>query len=184
MAGSVTRQGTTWQYIVDLGIDGNGRHRQYRRRGFPTKKAAHAAMLEAASQLARGELANPGKRTLTSYLEQWLDAVQASLEPSAWTNYRTILRGYVIPRIGQVQLGLLTPLTLSSLYAELLRNGGRNCRPLSPTTVRLVQGVLARPSTTPCCGDCSAPTRRCARPSRSAVGSTCESGRRRRQPLS
>jgi integrase len=144
MAGSVTRQGTTWQYVVDLGIDGNGRRRQYRRRGFPTKKAAQAAMLEAQSLQLRGELANPGRRTLADYLAQWLDAVQASLEPAAWTNYRNCLHLYVVPRLGQVQLGLLTPLTLSSLYAELLRSGGRKGRPLSPTSVRLVHGVLRK----------------------------------------
>jgi integrase len=144
MAGSVTRQGTTWQYIVDLGIDGNGRRKQYRRRGFPTKKAAQTAMLEAQSLLLRGELANPGRRTLASYAAQWLEAVQASLEPAAWTNYRNMLNLYVLPRVGAVQLGLLTPLTLSSLYAELLRAGGRKGRPLSPTTVRLVHGVLRK----------------------------------------
>jgi integrase len=144
MAGSVTRQGTTWQYVVDLGIDGNGRRRQYRRRGFSTKKAAQAAMLEAQSQQVRGELANPGKRTLANYLDEWLSAARASLEPAAWTNYRNCLGLYVIPRLGEVQLGVLTPLTLSSLYAELLRCGGRKGRPLSPTSVRLVHGVLRK----------------------------------------
>src|SRR5690349_8272485 len=112
MAGSVTRQGTSWQFIVDLGIDGNGRRKQYRRRGFPTKKAAQNAMLEAQSLLLRGELATPGRRTLASYAAQWLEAVHASLEPSAWTNYRNMLNLYVLPRVGSVQLGLLTPLTL------------------------------------------------------------------------
>lgn len=144
MAGSVTRQGTTWQYVVDLGFDGNGRRRQYRRRGFPSKKAAQQAMLEAQSLQLRGELANPGRRSLEDYLTQWLDAVQASLEPAAWTNYRNCLHLYVVPRVGGVQLGLLTPLTLSSLYAELLRSGGRKGRALSPTTVRLVHGVLRK----------------------------------------
>ncbi|MDX6198770.1 MAG: hypothetical protein QOJ79_1921 [Actinomycetota bacterium] len=144
MAGSVTRQGTTWQYVIDRGIDGNGRRKQYRRRGFPTKKAAQTAMLEAQSLLLRGELANPGRRTLSDYALQWLEAVQASLEPAAWTNYRNMLNLYVLPRVGTVQLGLLTPLTLSALYAELLRSGGRKGRPLSPTTVRLVHGVLRK----------------------------------------
>lgn len=144
MAGAVTRQGTTWQYVVDLGIDGNGRRKQYRRRGFPTKKAAQTAMLESQSLLLRGELANPGRRTLADYAAQWLEAVQASLEPAAWTNYRNMLNLYVLPRIGRLQLGLLTPLTLSSLYAELLRTGGRQGRSLSPTTVRLVHGVLRK----------------------------------------
>ena len=144
MAGSVTRQGTTWQYVVDLGIDGNGRRRQYRRRGYATKKAAQTAMIEAQSLLLRGELANPGERNLAQYVQHWLEAVQASLEPAAWTNCRNCLNLYVLPRLGGVQLALLTPLTLSSLYAELLRSGGRQGRALSPTTVRSVHGVLRK----------------------------------------
>jgi integrase len=184
MAGSVTRQGTTWQYVVDLGLDGNGRRRQYRRRGFPTKKAAQQAMLEAQSLQLRGELANPGRRTLEDYLTQWLDAVQASLEPAAWTNYRNCLRLYVLPRLGHVQLGLLTPLTLSSMYSELLRSGGRKGRPLSPTSVRLVHGVLRKALNDGCSGGCSAPIRHCARASPSAGGSSSVSGRRRKQPPS
>ena len=144
MAGSVTRQGATWQYVLDLGPDGNGRRRQYRRRGYPTKKAATQGLVEAQSQELHGELANPGRRTLADYLAQWLDAVQASLEPAAWTNYRTCLNLYVLPRVGHVQLAHLTPLTLSSLYAELVRSGGRGGKALSASSVRLVHGVLRK----------------------------------------
>ena len=144
MGGSVTRSGAGWQFVLDLGVDGTGKRRQLRRRGFGTKREAQAAMVETQSQVLRGEVANPGRRTLADYAEQWLDAVQASLEPAAWTNYRTCLRLYVLPRLGHVRLSSITPLTLSSLYAELLRSGGRKGRPLSPTSVRLVHAVLRK----------------------------------------
>ena len=71
-----------------------------------------------------------GRRTVGEHLEQWLAAVQVSLEPAGCTNYRTCLTLYVLPRLGHVQLAALTPLTLSSLCADLLKAGGRGGRPL------------------------------------------------------
>ncbi len=81
-------------------------------------------MVEAQSAALDGELVTCGRRTVAEYLEQWLAAVQASLEPAGFTNYRTCLTLYVLPRLGHVQLAALTPLTLSSLYADLLRRSG------------------------------------------------------------
>jgi len=144
MSGSVSRSGSGWQYVVDAGLDAHGKRRQHRRRGFATKKLAEAAMVEAQSAALHGELVTCGRRTLADYLEQWLAAVQASLEPAGYTNYRICLTLYVLPRLGHVQLAALTPLTLSSLYADLLRAGGRGGRPLSNTTVRLVHGVVRK----------------------------------------
>ena len=56
MSGSVTRSGDGWQYVIDAGLDANGRRRQHRRRGFATRKLAQAAMVEAQSAALHGEL--------------------------------------------------------------------------------------------------------------------------------
>lgn len=144
MAGSVSRQGTTWQFVVDLGLDGNGRRRQHRRRGFATKKDAERAMVEAQALALTGELASPGRLTLEDFVARWLDAVQVSLAPAAFTNYRQAMRYYVLPRLGRVQLSALNPLTISAMYAELLRAGGRNGKALSPSSVRIVHAVLRK----------------------------------------
>ncbi len=144
MSGSVSRSGDGWQFVIDAGLDAHGKRRQHRRRGFATKKLAQAAMVEAQTAALHGELVSCGRRTVAEYLEQWLEAVRAGLEPAGYTNYRTCLSLYVVPRLGHVQLAALTPLTLSSLYADLLRAGGRGGRPLSNTTVRLVHGVVRK----------------------------------------
>jgi integrase len=144
MSGSVSRSGDGWQFVIDAGLDAHGRRRQHRRRGFATKKLAQAAMVEAQNAALHGELVSCGRRTVAEYLEQWLEAVRSGLEPAGYTNYRTCLNLYVVPRLGHVQLAALTPLTLSSVYADLLRAGGRGGRPLSNTTVRLVHGVVRK----------------------------------------
>ena len=39
--GSVTKQGVTWQFVINTGLDGTGRRTQLRRRGFaPEDEAA------------------------------------------------------------------------------------------------------------------------------------------------
>jgi hypothetical protein len=57
-------------------------------------------MVEVRSAALPGELVTGGRRTVAEYLEQWLTAVQASLEPAGYTNYRTGLTLYVLPRLG------------------------------------------------------------------------------------
>ncbi len=88
--------------------------------------------------------------TVREYLESWLAAVRVTLEQTAWTNYRTVLRSYVIPWIGHALLTELSEDDVSGLYGSCSRHGGhRRCgggcdrlectdgRPLSKTTVRL-----------------------------------------------
>ncbi len=127
MSGSVSRSGNGWQYVIDAGLDAHGRRRQHRCRGFATKRLAEAAMVEAQNAALHGELVSGGRRTVAEYLEQWLAAVKASLEPAGYTNYRNCLTLYVVPRLGHVQLLALAPLTLSTLYADVApcRRAGR-----------------------------------------------------------
>ncbi len=117
MSGSVSRSGNGWQYVIDAGLDAHGRRRQHRCRGFATKRLAEAAMVEAQNAALHGELVSGGRRTVAEYLEQWLAAVKASLEPAGYTNYRNCLTLYVVPRLGHVQLLALAPLTLSTRAA-------------------------------------------------------------------
>lgn len=91
MSGSVTRSGDGWQYVIDASLDAHSQRRQHLRRGFATKKLAQEAMVEAQSAALHGEPVTCGRRTVAEYPEQWLTAVQASLEPAGFTSYRTCL---------------------------------------------------------------------------------------------
>jgi len=95
-SGSVSRSGTSWQYVIDAGLDAHGRRRQHRRRGFETKKAATSAMIE----VLHGELVTDNRTTLAEFAERWLAAVRAGMEPAGYTNYRITLTPYAHPRLG------------------------------------------------------------------------------------
>jgi integrase len=114
------------------------------RGGFGTKKEAEQALAEFITRVGLGHVPAQGRQTLSEYLETWLVGCEMTLAATAFTNYRTVLRHYVLPRIGQYRLAKLTPGILTSLYAELLRTGSRRGGPLSPATVRTVHRVLSK----------------------------------------
>lgn len=154
MLGSVKKDGDrgTWLFVVDLPPAADGKRRQKKCRGFPTKKAAEAALSELVGRAQRGPIAEPGRQTLAAYLESWLPGVRVSRTGSTASNYRWVLEAYVLPRIGGLRLAALQPNHLRSLYADLLESGslgrgrdrvGRG-GPLSARTVSLVHRILHR----------------------------------------
>lgn len=134
----------TWYFIVDLAPGPDGRRRQKKQRGFPTKKAAQTAMAEVTTRLSHGTWADPGRRRLAEYLEEWVEGLAVSRENSTVENYATALRSWVIPRIGGLRLSGLEPGHLRKLYAALLKKGGKGGRPLSARSVSLAHRVLHR----------------------------------------
>jgi len=121
-----------------------GGRRQVMKGGFPTRKAAEAALADYLSKAGRGELLTSDTRRLADYLAEWLTGIRLTLAVAAWTNYRSVLNLYVTPRIGQLRLTAITGPALTALYADLLDHGGQKGRCLSPTTVRLVHRVLTK----------------------------------------
>ena len=134
----------TWLYVVDLSPGPDGKRRQKWKRGFPTKKAAQEAMNEVVGRIHRGTWLDPGKRSFSDYLEEWIEGLAASRENSTVENYGNVLRSWVIPRIGSLRLSAVEPGHLRKLYVELLNEGGRGGRPLSPRSVSLAHRVLHR----------------------------------------
>lgn len=118
------------------------KRRQTMKGGFPTRKAAEAALAEYLGHAARGEVVVADRRHVDEYPEEWLTGVRPTLAVTAWTNYRSLMHLYVRPRIGRLRLAAVNGSTLTALYAELLAGGGQNGKTLSPTTVRLIHRVL------------------------------------------
>ena len=147
MRGSVRKPrtaGGTWSYRLDLGFAPDGRRRQKQVAGFPTRKAAQAALNEALAEYQHGAYVPPSKQTVAEFAEVWLDAIKLEIAETAWVNYRTVVRAYVVPRLGHVRLADLTPPRLQSLYTELLASGRRDGTALSARTVLQVHKTFHR----------------------------------------
>lgn len=82
--------------------------------------------------------------TLRAYLAEWLELQTTQLQPSTWSSYQSVLGRYVLAHLGDTALADLDGRTLTRLYQQLLRSGGRDGRALSLRTVRYVHQILRK----------------------------------------
>ncbi len=124
-----------WVAVLDLGIVGGKR----RRIPFYGKRKAEAlAKLDASkAKLARGEPILHERETVTTFLTHWLaEVAQPRLAPSTYESYRHIVEAHLIPDLGHLRLGSLTPLHVQRYLNRKLASG------LSPRTVAYHRAVL------------------------------------------
>jgi integrase len=140
----VVRRGSTWSYVIRVTNQATGVSRPKWVGGFPTEAAAKAARDKARVAARRGEYVDQSRTSVKTYLEEWLSGHAASVKPKTWAGYRDDLRRYVIPHIGRMRLQAVRPATLSKLYVELLKSGGRGGKPLAVPTVRHVHRTLRK----------------------------------------
>jgi integrase len=87
--------------------------------------------------------------TVTEAIEQWLEV--ADLEETTRDRYEDLIRLYVTPRLGSMQVGRLDVELLERLYARLEKcrdmcprrpPKGHACRPLSTSTTRKIHYII------------------------------------------
>ncbi|MBA2247262.1 MAG: Arm DNA-binding domain-containing protein [Chloroflexia bacterium] len=138
MRGHIEKRGKTWSAVIDMPRDPATGKRRQKRITAPTKRAAEAKMAEFIASVEQGGFADSGQLTVSEYLEQWLRTVESNVRPSTYRRYSDLMRKRVVPAVGSVRLGKLTPLHAQRLYTHLLETG------LSATTVHLVHNILHR----------------------------------------
>ena len=148
MLGHFKKRGESWYFWVELERGADGKRHQLSRGGFRTRKQAEKAYAEVRDQLRQDSFITPTKTTVGAFLvDEWLPAVRASIRPGTHDHYSKMVHGYVVPRIGGLKLGDLTPGQLNAFYADLLVDGRLHGGPsqpagLSPKTVRHVHTLL------------------------------------------
>jgi len=133
----------TWQFVVDVGRDGN--RQQTRRRGFPTKRAAQAELTRILGSLERRTYVAPQRQSLAAFLtDVWLPAIEHTVKPGTFESYRRYVRLHVAGRpIGRRQLQQVDGADINALYAALLA-GDEAHRPLAARSVAYVGAILHR----------------------------------------
>jgi integrase len=124
-------------------VDADGEHSQG---GYQTQREAKAKAAEIRTDAARGRYVAPRRLTVASYLEsEWLPARENSdLSPNSRDVERVMVRAWIIPRIGDIELQKLAPRDLDRLYADLRAGGGRSGAPLRGKSVRNVHVLLSK----------------------------------------
>jgi integrase len=133
----------TWGFVVDIGPDGE--RKQTRRRGFPTQKAAQAALTRILGSLEQRTYVAPKRQTLATFLtDTWLPAIEHTVRPATFDSYRRNVRLHIAGRpIGRRQMQDVDGSDLNALYSQLL-HGDDTHRALAARSVRYVSTILHR----------------------------------------
>lgn len=143
-SGSVFQRNGKWAYRVQWREA--GARRSKRGGGFKTKSEAQQALRKVLGELDTGRVVTP-HGTVGDWLVEWLDTYSRSgkVKRTTIAAYADHVNKQLVPRIGNVPLGKLTPAHVARLYADLLSAGEvrhKSGRGLSPKTVRNIHQTL------------------------------------------
>ncbi len=108
-----------------------------------TKAGRRAAEVEAARIFSELNPDQPSDfPTVAELAERWFEVRSPEWSPTTVSNYRSFLDRIILPSLGHHQVDELTVYQIDVFYSRVMKAGGVNGRPLSPTSVRRVHGVL------------------------------------------
>ena len=128
MQGSVIKyegkRGVSWTFVIDVGRDADGKRIQKWRRGFPTKKAAEAAMRLELHERQSGAYIEKNPETVGALLDRWLTTVaRHKVKPTTLEDYALSVRKHLKPVLGHIPVQALTSATVQKFYSDRLDAG-------------------------------------------------------------
>ncbi len=78
-----------------------------------------------------------GRTPLTQYLDHWLEITKHSRSEKTNADYEMLIRRYIKPTLGKIELGKLSKMEIQALYSKMIDQG------LSSRTVRYTHSVLS-----------------------------------------
>lgn len=138
MASYRQRQNKTWEVTIDIGRDPlTGKRLRKFKGGFKTKKEATAFANSFSVDIANGLNVIDNKILLCDFITSWYkDYKSKTLSMNTRTAYESRINNYIIPYLGQVQLGQLNTAYVQQFYNELLKQD------LKPNSVKKIIEVL------------------------------------------
>ncbi|MBA2282168.1 MAG: site-specific integrase [Myxococcota bacterium] len=116
----------------------NGTKHVYKRRTFDTVKEARVWLVEVKAALTNGLCVPDDKRTVDSWLTDWLSTLPGKVSAGTVGAYEARARNYIKPHLGGISLRKLTPRRVSTWLADLSSAG------LSPSTCQGAYSTLRR----------------------------------------
>jgi len=108
---------------------------------FPTKTDAARWLSGVEADFSRGVWLNPdhGRETLASFADRWMRS-HTSLRPRTRELYQSLLRLHVLPQLGTIEVGRLTPSTVRSWHSALVARSPTATTPAK--AYRLLRAML------------------------------------------
>lgn len=120
------------RWVAKLTLQDGKRKEFYAR----TREAVVQKMEDAKSTIRSGRSLPSDRMTVANYIKIWLNIKREVVRHKTYSNWESLLRLHVSPRVGQIQIARLTAMQLQALYFDLRDSG------LSSTSVNSVHRVL------------------------------------------
>lgn len=88
-----------------------------------TKEAARLKLRALQRKQEDNRPLTDSKILLKDYLAQWLESIRYQVRPKTLEDYESLVRLYLIPRLGRIQLGKLEPGDIEKAWNDLLKAG-------------------------------------------------------------
>lgn len=105
----VVKRGKTWSYVIRVKDPGTGQSKPRWVGGFATEADAKAARDQARVTARTGQYVNRSPVTVSSYLDQWIEAHAVEVKPKTLQDYRHLIDRHVKPHIGALRLQAVRP---------------------------------------------------------------------------
>ena len=138
LEGSVRQRSTgLWEARVAVGTNPDGTNR---RRSFygRTRKEVLEKLQDSLTAERRGIPSPGGSKTVAAFLSEWLQEVERSLAPKTFRRYRELIEHHIVPEVGRIKLGKLTPHDVTMMMRRKQDIG------LAPRTIHHMRAVLRR----------------------------------------
>lgn len=111
-----------WYFTIE--VNENGKRKRVKRRGFKTKKEAEAAQRDLLNELNKGLDIDASKVLFKDHLKSWLqDKKSTKIKQGTLETYTWLVESYIIPELGEIELGKITPRQIQDLYNKLTEQG-------------------------------------------------------------
>jgi integrase len=122
--GSVTARGASkWRIRYDGPSTSGGARNQISETVSGTKSKALSVLRKRVRSIETGDFVGPSQVTLGQYLKNWLLVHSDNVAPKTIESYTSIVRSYIEPYLGSVNLQSLEPHHLSALYSSMSETG-------------------------------------------------------------
>ena len=138
LEGSIRQRSTgLWEARVAVGTspDGTNRRRSFYGR---TRKEVLEKLQDSLTAERRGIPSPSGSKTVAAFLSEWLQEVERSLAPKTFRRYRELIERHIVPEVGRIKLGKLTPHDVTMMMRRKQDMG------LAPRTIHHMRAVLRR----------------------------------------
>ena len=137
------RGGRKWQISIDLPRDPvTGKRVRRFKTVSGTKKEAERAMHEFIRELEKGYYVTNEKITVSEWIGTWLEVfIEPNVSPTTLSKYQGMIRRYITPLLGAVQVQELKPLAIQA-WVNGLKTSPASGKKLSASTIKHTYHIL------------------------------------------